>query len=49
MYTYNIHFFTTTFLDWKYLLKETVCKQIILESLSFLTKQKRVRIFSFVE
>ena len=48
MYTYNIHFFTATILDWKYLLEETVCKQIILESLSFLTKQKRVRIFGFV-
>ena len=41
-------FFTATSLEWKRLLKPEKYKDIIIGSMRFLVKDKRVRIFSFV-
>ena len=41
-------FFTATILEWKHLLKEDKYKDIILDSLRFLVKEKRVVVNSFV-
>ena len=40
-------FFTATILEWKHLLKPDKYKQIILDSLSFLVEQKRVKVYGF--
>ena len=42
------HFFTATNLEWKPLLKEDKYKDIIIESMRFLVKDKRVIIYAFV-
>ncbi len=41
-------FFTATNLEWKKLLKPDKYKDIVINSMKFLTENKRVRIFSFV-
>ena len=41
-------FFTATNLEWKKLLKLDKYKDIVISSMIFLVKNKRVRIFSFV-
>ena len=41
-------FFTATILEWKHLLKPNKFKNIIINSLEFLVKVKRVEIFGFV-
>ena len=41
-------FFTATNLEWKKLLKPDKYKDIIISSLRFLVKNKRVKIFAFV-
>ena len=41
-------FFTATILQWKHLLKDDKCKQIVLNSMKFLVEAKRVTIYSFV-
>ena len=41
-------FFTATNLEWKKLLKPDKYKEIIISSFTFLVKDKRVKIFSFV-
>ncbi len=43
-----IQFFTATILLWQKLLKQDKYKKIIVDSLSFLAKEKRVKIFGFV-
>ena len=43
-----VQFFTATILEWKKLLKPNKYKQIILESLSFLVSENRVKIYGFV-
>ena len=43
-----IQFFTATILLWQKLLKQVKYKKIIVDSLSFLAKEKRVKIFGFV-
>lgn len=45
---YHPQFFTATILDWKPLLADDRYKQILLSSLSFLVKEQRVVINSFV-
>ncbi|MBL7751760.1 MAG: transposase [Chitinophagaceae bacterium] len=41
-------FYTATILDWKRLLKQDKYKDIVIASLRFLVKSRRVRIFGFV-
>ena len=48
VFKYHPHFFTATILEWKHLLKPEKYKNILIESFRFLTKNKRVQIFSFV-
>ena len=45
---YHPQFFTATILEWKPLLKEDKHKDIIIESLRFLVKEKRVIVYAFV-
>jgi REP element-mobilizing transposase RayT len=45
---YYPQFFTATILEWKHLLNENKYKDIIVESLRFLVKEKRVVVYSFV-
>jgi len=40
-------FFTATCLEWKHLLAEDKVKEIIIDSLRFLTKDNRVNVFAF--
>ena len=41
-------FFTATILEWKPLLENDTYKQIIVDSLQFMVKEKRVTVFGFV-
>ena len=43
-----IQFFTATILEWKHLLKPDKYKDIIIESLRYLTAEKRIEVFSFI-
>ena len=43
----EIQFFTATILEWKHLLKPDKYKDIIIESLKFLSKDNRVDVFGF--
>ena len=43
-----IQFYTATILLWQKLLKQDKYKQIIIDSLAFLVKEKRVKIYGFV-
>ncbi len=45
---YYAQFFTATILEWKPLLKEDKYKDIIIESLRFLVKEKRIVVYAFV-
>ncbi len=45
---YYAQFFTATILEWKPLLKEDKYKDIIIESLRFLVKEKPVVVYAFV-
>ena len=45
---YYPQFFTATILEWKHLLKDDKYKDIIIESLRFLVKEKRIIVYSFV-
>ena len=45
---YFPQFFTATILEWKHLLKNDKYKDIIIESLRFLVKNGRVKVYSFV-
>jgi len=47
-YNNPIQFFTATILEWKHLLVEDTYKDIIIDSLEFLTSNNRVKIFGFV-
>jgi len=44
---YYPHFFTATVLEWKPLLKQDKYKALILESLAFLVKEGRIKLFGF--
>jgi putative transposase len=41
------YFFTATCLEWKHILSEDSIKEIIIDSLQFLTRQRRVDVFAF--
>ena len=43
-----IQFYTATILEWKHLLKPDKYKQIIVNSLTFLVNEQRVKVFGFV-
>ena len=43
-----VQFFTATILKWKRLLKPDKYKDIVIESLRFLTEKRRVEVFAFV-
>ena len=45
---YELSFFTATILEWKYLLANDVYKDIIIDSLQYLVKNKRIHLYSFV-
>jgi len=44
----EVYFFTATILNWKNLLASDRYKQIILESLLFLSQKKKIAIYGFV-
>ena len=44
----KIGFFTGTILNWQTLLLSDKYKEVVLRSLEFLTKNKRVKIYAFV-
>ncbi|HLK30499.1 MAG TPA: transposase [Puia sp.] len=46
--SYHTEFLTATILDWKHLLKDDNCKQIIIDSLQWLVEQKRCSVQAFV-
>ena len=43
-----VQFYTATILEWKKLFKQDKYKQIVIDSLAFLIKEKRVKVFGFV-
>lgn len=45
---YDLYFTTATILQWKYLLLEDAMKDIIIDSLTFLTTEKRAMVYAFV-
>ena len=45
---YYPDFFTATILEWKPLLQLTVCKEIIINSLKFLSTENKITVFGFV-
>jgi REP element-mobilizing transposase RayT len=45
---YYVQFFTATILEWKQLLKQDQYKDIIVESLGYLVKEQRVKVYAFV-
>ena len=44
----NAQFFTATILTWKNLLQENKYKDVVVESLRFFVKEKRVIVYAFV-
>ncbi|MCW3128196.1 MAG: hypothetical protein JWO03_3854 [Bacteroidetes bacterium] len=48
MYDNHVQFFTATILEWKLLLKPNAYKEVITDSLAFLVKKQRIRIYGFV-
>ncbi len=44
---YHPQYFTTTILDWQHLLKPDKYKDIIIQSLQFLVKEKRIELNAF--
>jgi putative transposase len=47
-FDHHTHFFTATILEWKHLLKEDEFKDIIINSLLFLKKEKSIVVYGFV-
>ena len=45
---YLPQFYTATILEWKYLLKPDKYKDVIIESLQFLVKHKKITLYAFV-
>ena len=45
---YHLQYFTATILDWQHLLKPDKYKDIIIQSLQFLVREKRVELNAFV-
>jgi REP element-mobilizing transposase RayT len=46
--TYHIEFFTATILRWQHLLTDNSCRQIILNSLEWLSVQEKCKVHAFV-
>ncbi len=44
---YHLQYFTSTILDWQHLLKPDKYKNIIIQSLQFLEKEKRIELNAF--
>ena len=44
---YHPYYFTATILEWKHLLKQDKYKKIIISSLEFLVKEKRIKVYAF--
>ncbi len=44
---YHPQYFTATILDWKHLLKPDKYKDVIIQSLQFLVKEKRIELNAF--
>ena len=44
---YYPDYFTATILEWKHLLKQDKYKNIIISSLEFLVKEKRIKVYAF--
>ena len=44
----GIYFWTATINNWYKLLQETVVKQIIIDSLTYLTAKKKITVYGFV-
>jgi putative transposase len=44
----HAEFLTVTCLEWKHVLKEDALKDIVTESLTYLTNSKRIRVYGFV-
>ena len=42
------HFFTATILDWEHILTDDTYKDVIIECLQFLVKNKRIHLYGFV-
>jgi len=47
-FDYHPQFFTATILEWKHLLQDDTYKDIIIDSLLFLTKEKSIVVYGFV-
>jgi putative transposase len=47
-FDYHPQFFTATILEWKHLLKEDTFKDIIIDSLLYLTREKSIVVYGFV-
>jgi putative transposase len=47
-YDHHPQFFTATILEWKHLLRQDKYKNIILDSLSFLSTENRAKIYAYV-
>lgn len=47
-YTYYAQFFTATILEWRPLLRTEAFKEIVIDSLRFLVREGRVKIYAFV-
>jgi len=47
-YNYHVEFLTATILRWQHLLSDSACKQIIVDSLSWLQKEERCKVYGFV-
>jgi REP element-mobilizing transposase RayT len=45
---HNAEFFTSTILNWQHLLADDNCKQIVVDSLEWLTKEERCNVYGFV-
>ena len=46
--SYYPEFITATILKWQHLLADDECKQIVIDSLQWLTKQNRCKVYAFV-
>jgi len=45
---FNLYFTTATILGWKHLLREDNMKEVVIESLCFLAREKRAVVYGFV-
>ena len=48
MQYHNVYFWTATISKWQYLLKDDSLKQVIIDSLSYLSAQNKIKVYAFV-